>query len=131
MESGKSKMKSFVSIMLIILDVIFLVMFVLFIPTLLWHIVGPDFIELENWSGEISNPIRYCFGAGTCEFIFIVTRLIAFIIIQIGLLKDNSKVRKTITILVHTVIGVIGMIYFFVCADGANIIYNLQLIFDR
>ena len=129
--SGKMKNKKLVSIMFIILDIILLVLFVLFIPNLLWHIVGPDFIEYENWSGELSNTIGYRFGAGSCELSFILLRMIIFIILQIKLLKDQSKVRKIWPVLIHIIIGVLGLIYFFKFAEGPNMIYNLQLIFDN
>ena len=125
------KNKKLVSIMIIILDIILLVLFVLFIPNLLWHIVGPDFIEYENWSGELSNTIGYRFGAGSCEISFILLRMIIFIILQIKLLKDQSKVRKIWPVLIHIIIGVLGLIYFFKFAEGPNMIYNLQLIFNN
>ena len=97
---------------------------------MLWHIAGPDFLVLEDWSGTLSNPIRYRFGAGSCELVFILARVITFIILQINLLKDHGKARKVWTVLIHIVIGILGIISFFVFAEGPNIIYNLQMIFD-
>ena len=130
MESEKLKKKSLVSIMIIIIDIIFLVLFIFLLPNLLWHIAGPDFIVLENWSGTLSNPIRYRFGAGSFELVFIFARVITFIILQINLLKGHAKARKVWTVLIHIVIGILGIISFFIFAEGPNIIYNLQMIFD-
>ena len=121
--------KKTVSIILIILDIIFLVIFVIFIP-IFWHIFGPDFIEYENWSGELSNTIEYRFGAGSSELVYILLRCIIFTILQIRLLKDQSKARKLCIVLIHIVICVLGLIYFFKFGEGPNIIYNLQLIFS-
>ena len=47
------KNKKIVSIILVLIDIILLVLFVLYLHYMFWHIFGPDFIELENWFGEL------------------------------------------------------------------------------
>lgn len=123
------KKKNLVSISIIILDIVLLLIFVSIIPNLFWHIFGSDFIEYENWSGEITgSTIRYRFGAGSWELLFILLRTIIFIIIQTKLLKEYSKVRKIIVVLLHIVVCVLGLIYFFIYAEGPNMIYSIQQI---
>ena len=118
------------SIILIIIDIILLVLFVLYIPQILWHIAGPDFIEYENWNGAISNPIRFRFGAGCWELTFILARIIGFIIAQCKLLKNIGKKQLIIAVIIHSIICVLGLIYFIRFADGQNIIYNIRILLD-
>ncbi len=118
------------SIILIIIDIILLVLFVLYIPQILWHIAGPDFIEYENWNGAMSNPIRFRFGAGCCELTFILARIIGFIIAQRKLLQNISKKQLIIAVIIHSIICVLSLIYFIRFADGKNIIYNIRILLD-
>ena len=124
------KKNKIVSIILILIDIILLVLFVLYIPNLFWHIFGSDFIEYENWFGELDQTIRYRFGAGSAEILFILLRVVGFIIAQCKLLKEH-RILLVIFILLHIIIGVLGFIYCFKFADGANIIYNIQLLLDN
>lgn len=124
------KKNKIVSIILILIDIILLVLFVLYIPNLFWHIFGSDFIEYENWFGELDQTIRYRFGAGSAEILFIILRVVGFIIAQCKLLKEH-RILLVIFILLHIIIGVLGFIYCFKFADGANIIYNIQLLLDN
>lgn len=125
------KNKKTVSIILVLIDIILLVLFVLYLHYMFWHIFGPDFIELENWFGELDETIRYRFGAGSAEIIFILIRAIGFIIAQKKLLKRHSKKTSVIFILLHIVIAVLGLFYCFKYSDGADIIYNLRILLDR
>ena len=110
-----------VSIILIIVDIILLVLFILFIPNLFWHIFGSDFIEYENWFGNLDETIKYRFGAGSAEILFILIRVIGFAIAQYKLLKEQSKKMSVIFILLHIAIAALGLIYCFKYADGVNI----------
>ena len=125
------KNRKTVSIILVILDIILLVLFVLYLHYMFRHIFGPDFIELENWFGELDETIRYRFGAGSAETLFILIRAIGFIIVQKKLLKGHSKRMSVIFILLHIVIAVLGLFYCLKYADGADIIYNLRILLDR
>ena len=124
------KNKRIASIILVIIDIILLVLFVLYIPYIFRDIFGFDFIEYENWFGELDEPIQYRFGAGSAEILFILLRVIGFTIAQCKLLKEQKKGIFVIFILVHFVIAVLGLIYCFKFSDGANIIYNIQLLTD-
>ena len=130
-EEGNEHMKNRKtwSIFLVIADIILLVLFVLYVPYIFRHIFGFDFIEYENWFGELDDPIRYRFGAGSAEIAFILIRVIGFIIAQCKLLKGQSKRPLVVFILLHFVIAVLGFVYCFKYADGANIIYNIQLLY--
>ncbi|MCR4792955.1 MAG: hypothetical protein K5871_09395 [Lachnospiraceae bacterium] len=121
------KNRKTVSIILAIADMILLALFVSYIPYIFRHIFGFDFIEYENWFGELNDPIRYRFGAGSAEVVFILLRIIGFVIAQCKLLKGQSKRLLYVFIILHFLIAVLGLIYCFVYADGANIIYNIQL----
>ena len=61
------KNKKTVSVILIIIDIILLILFVTYIPNIFWHIFGCDFIEYEDWFGELDETIKYRFGAGSTE----------------------------------------------------------------
>lgn len=124
------KNKKTVSIILVLIDIILLVL-LLYLHNMFWHIFGPDFIELENWFGELDETIRYRFGAGSAETLFILIRAIGFIIVQKKILKGHSKKMSVIFILLHIVIAVLGLFYCFKYADGADIIYNLRILLDR
>jgi len=118
------------SVLIILLDFIFLVLFVFFIPSFLRSTVGFDVIEYENWFGDIENPIRCRFGAGCCELTIILARLIGFIIVQCKILKENSKIQLIISIVLHIIIGILGLIFYFRYADGPSFIYMLQTLFN-
>ncbi len=124
------KKKKIASILLIIIDIILLGLFVTYIPIIFWHIFGSDFIEYENWFGELDETIKYRFGAGSAEILFIILRVIGFTIAQIKLLKGQRKGLSVIFILLHFVIAVLGLVYCFKYADGANIIYNIRILSD-
>ncbi|MCR5686075.1 MAG: hypothetical protein K6G81_11805 [Lachnospiraceae bacterium] len=124
------KDKKIASIILIIIDIILLVLFASYIPYIFRHIFGSDFIEYENWFGELDETIKYRFGAGSAEILFIILRVIGFTIAQIKLLKGQRKGLSVIFILLHFVIAVLGLVYCFKYADGANIIYNIRILSD-
>ena len=46
------------------------------LTTPLWHLFGADIIEYENWGGELKDPIRYKFGVGSFEFLFVAVKAI-------------------------------------------------------
>ena len=102
------KYKKTVSGILTIIDIILLVLFVLYIPYLFWHIFGADFIEYENWFGELDEPIKYRFGAGSAEITFIIIKFIGFIIAQCKLLKGQNKKMLVILILLHIVVCILA-----------------------
>ena len=119
-----------VSIILAIADMILLALFVSYIPYIFRHIFGFDFIEYENWFGELDETISYRFGAGSAEILFILIRFTGFTIAQFKILKGQSKRPLIVFILLHFVIAVLGLIFCFKYSDGANIIYNISLMLD-
>ena len=84
------KNKNIWSIFLVIIDIILLVLFVLFLPYIFRDIFGSDFIEYENWFGDLDDPIQYRFGAGSAEIIFILLRAIGFTIAQCKILNITN-----------------------------------------
>ena len=122
------KNKKTASIIMIIIDIVLLLLFVSYMPYIFRSVFGADFIEYENWFGELDETIKYRFGAGSAEISFIILRTIGFIIVQCKMLRGQSKRPLVIFILLHFVITVLGLIYCFKYADGANIIYNIQKI---
>ena len=125
------KNKKIVSILLILTDIILTVLFVLYLPYIFRDIFGFDFIEYENWFGDLDEPIKYRFGAGSAETLFILIRAIGFIIAQKKILKGQSKILSVIFILLHIVIAVLGLFYCFKYSEGAGIIYNIKILLDR
>ena len=123
--------KKVVSIMLIVLDMILLILFVFVITSFLRSAVGADVIEYENWDGKLENPLVLRLGSGFWGFMIILFRMIGFIICQKKLLKGNSKVLMVIAIILHAVIGVLGLMYWIKWGDGPFFIYMLQLLFER
>ena len=123
--------KKAVSIMLIILDMILLVLFVFVLTGFLRSVIGPDVIEYENWNGQLENPLVLRLGSGFWGLVFILIRMIGFIIWQKNLLKGNSRVLLVIAIILHAVIGVLGLMYWIKWGDGPFFIYMIQLFFER
>ena len=123
--------KKAVSIMLIILDMILLVLFVFVLTGFLRSAIGPDVIEYENWNGQLENPLVLRLGSGFWGLVFILIRMIGFIIWQKNLLKGNSRVMLVIAIILHAVIGVLGLMYWIKWGDGPFFIYMIQLFFER
>lgn len=123
--------KKIISVVLVVVDIIILVLFVLFLHYIFLHIFGPDFIEYEDYFGQMDSTIDYRFGAGSAEIAFILIRVIGFIIAQRKLLKEQSKKLLIDFVVVHIVIGILGLIYCFRFADGADLIYNIQWLLDN
>lgn len=123
--------KKAVSIMLIILDMILLVLFVFVLTGFLRSAIGPDVIEYENWNGQLENPLVLRLGSGFWGLVFILIRMIGFIIWQKNLLKGNSRVLLVIAIILHAVIGVLGLMYWIKWGDGPFFIYMIRLLFER
>ena len=123
--------KKAVSIMLIILDMILLVLFVFVLTGFLRSAIGPAVIEYENWNGQLENPLVLRLGSGFWGLVIILIRMIGFIIWQKNLLKGNSRVMLVIAIILHAVIGVLGLMYWIKWGDGPFFIYMIQLFFER
>ena len=123
--------KKAVSIMLIILDMILLVLFVFVLTGFLRSVIGPDVIEYENWNGQLENPLVLRLGSGFWGLVIILIRMIGFIIWQKNLLKGNSRVLLVIAIILHAVIGVLGLMYWIKWGDGPFFIYMIRLLFER
>ncbi len=123
--------KKAVSIMSIVADMILLAFFVFVLIGFLRSVVGADVIEYENWNGQIGNPLVLRLGDGFWELMFILIRLIVFVICQVKLLKSNSRVMMVIAVISHIVIGVLGILYWIKWGDGPFFTYMLQMLFER
>ena len=64
------------------------------------------------------------------EYNSLIIRVVSFTLAQCKLLKGQSKGQLGVSILLHVVIAVLGLIYCFIYADGANIIYNVRQLLD-
>lgn len=123
--------KKAVSIMLIVLDMILLVLFVFVLTGFLRSVIGADVIEYENWNGELDNPLVLRLGSGFWGLMIILVRFIVFTILQRRLLKGTSMLMMVVAIVLHAVIGVLGLLYWIKWGDGLFFIYMIQLLFER
>ena len=123
--------KKAVSIMLIVLDMIMLLLFVFVLSDLLKSLVGVDIIEYENWNGQLEAPLSLRLGSGFWELMFILFRMIVFIIAQKKLLKGRSKPMLVIAVISHTVISVLCILYWIRFGDGPFYIEMLKSLFER
>ena len=120
------KNKTVLSITMVLIDFLLLVLFIFFIPSLLVDLVGFDVTEYENWSGELQNQVVFRLGAGFWEVMIILIKMVSFIIGQCAILKDKGNVQKMIFIVLHIVIGILGLIYVFRFGHGPNLVYLIQ-----
>ena len=120
------KNKTVLSITMVLIDFLLLVLFIFFIPSLLVDLVGFDVTEYENWSGELQNQVVFRLGAGFWEVMIILIKMVSFIIGQCAILKDKGNVQKLIFIVLHIVIGILGLIYVFRFGHGPNLVYLIQ-----
>ena len=123
--------KKVISIMLIVLDMIMLLLFVFVITGFLRELVGADVIEYENWNGRIEDPLSLRLGSGFWGLMFILVRMIVFILLQRKLLKGNSKIMMVIAVISHSVISVLCIAYWLEYGDGPFFIYMLEKLFER
>ena len=119
--------KKAVSIMLIVLDMILLVLFVFVLTRFFRSVIRPDVIEYENWNGQLENPLVLRLGSGFWGLVFILIRMIGFSLWQKKLLK-GSRVLMVIAIILHIVIGVLGILYWVKWGDGPFFFYMIQLL---
>ena len=120
--------KKAVSIVLIVLDMILLVLFVFVLTSFFRSVIRPDVIEYENWDGQLENPLVLRLGSGFWGLVFILIRMIGFSIWQKKLLKGSSRVLMVIAIILHIVIGVLGILYWVKWGDGPFFFYMIQLL---
>ena len=120
------KNKTVLSITMVLIDFLLLVLFIFFIPSLLVDLVGFEVTEYENWSGELQNQVVFRLGAGFWEVMIILIKIIGFIIGQCAILKDKGNVQKMIFIVLHIVIGILGLIYVFRFGHGPNLVHLIQ-----
>ncbi len=118
--------KKTLSITLVLLDFMLLVLFIFFIPSLLVDLVGFDVTEYENWSGELQNPVVFRLGSGFWEMMIILIKMLGFITYQCRISKNNGNALKYILIILHFVIGILGLMYVFKFGHGPNLIYLIQ-----
>ena len=123
--------KKAVSIILIVADMILLVLSVFVLTGFLRSVAGFDVIEYENWNGGIEHPLVLRPGCGFWGLMIILIRLIVFIILQIKLLKGKSRSMMVIAIILHSIIGILGFMYWLKWGDGPYFTYMLQLLFER
>ena len=100
-----------ISIMLIVLDVIMLLLFVFVLTGFLRSVFGADIIEYENWNGQLEDPLLLRFGSGFWGLMFILVRMVVFVIAQKKILKGRSKPMLVIAVISHTVISVLCILY--------------------
>lgn len=123
--------KNAVSVMLIVLDMIMLLLFVFVLSDFLKSLVGVDIIEYENWNGQLENPLSLRLGSGFWSLMFILVRMIVFFFVQKKLLKGSSKSMFVIAVILHTVISVLCILYWFSFGDGPFFIEMLKSLFER
>ena len=123
------KKKRVISIICVISDLILLGIFILFIPSFFRNTVGYDVIEYEDWFGEMeSGQVQYRFGAGCCELTFILLKMIFFVTGQCRLLKSSARIQMVLCIILHIIICVLGLMYYFRFADGPFLLYLIESI---
>ena len=59
--------KKFVSILLIVIDIVMLLLFVFVLTDFLRTFVGADIIEYENWNGQLEDPLSLRLGSGLAQ----------------------------------------------------------------
>ena len=123
--------KKAVSIMLIVLDMIMLLLFVFVLSDLLKSLVGVDIIEYENWNGQLEAPLSLRLGSGFWGLMFILVRMVVFVIAQKKILKGRSKPMLVIAVISHTVISVLCILYWLCFGDGPFFIEMLRTLFER
>ncbi len=123
--------KKAVSIMLIVLDMIMLLLFVFVLSDLLKSLVGVDIIEYENWNGQLEDPLSLRLGSGFWGLMFILVRMVVFVIAQKKILKGRSKPMLVIAVISHTVISVLCILYWLSFGDGPFFIEMLRTLFER
>ena len=120
-----------ISIILIVLDVIMLLLFVFVLTDFLRTFVGADIIEYENWNGQLEDPLSLRLGSGFWGLMFILVRMVVFVIAQKKILKGRSKPMLVIAVISHTVISVLCILYWLSFGDGPFFIEMLRTLFER
>ena len=102
------------------------------LSTPLWHLFGSDVIEYENWFGEMEDTIRYRFGVGSFEFLFVVVKAIIIFLIEIRRIKAFKGKKALIVIagVIHGILLCLQVAYVAIFMDGREIISYLSYLFD-
>ena len=94
------------------------------LTTPLWHIFGSDIIEYEDWFGKMENTIRYRFGVGSFEFLFVAVKAIILFLIEIRMIKRFQGKKPLIVAagITHGVLFCLQLAYVATYLDGREII---------
>ena len=92
-------------------DILILLGFLIFLTDILKDLVGLDYVELENWYGDIENPIRCRFGVGCCQYAFELIKFVVMIVLHNRLIRvhKESKKRLIVPVIIHVILLCIGM----------------------
>ena len=92
-------------------DILILLGFLIFLTDILKDMVGLDYIELENWYGDIENPIRCRFGIGCCQYTFELVKFIVLIVLHKRMIKVHKESPKRLIapVIVHLILLGFGM----------------------
>lgn len=89
-----------------------------------------DFVEYENWTGELENPIRCTFGAGSVELTLCLCKLIVFVVFEIiWAVKYKAQTDKKwiiVAIIAHVVLTALLVLYVFRFGQGGCIIMAIK-----
>ena len=117
-----------ISVILILIDI---ALFILLVSVLRWpliNLVGFDITDYENWEGALDNSRVYRFGAGCYEYLFVLLKAIALILLEkITYTRcKGSGIIFIITIIVHIILFLLCVAYVYAFLDGNNIYWLLR-----
>ncbi len=112
----------FIVLMVVVDSLLFFLLSRLTTP--LWHLFGSDVIEYENWFGEMEDTIRYRFGVGSFEFLFVAVKAIVLFLMEIRMIKRFQGKKPLIVAagITHGVLLCLQLAYVATYLDGREII---------
>ena len=118
-------------IIFIILVAVDIALFIALVKWFRWPLkdmAGFDIADYEDWYGELESTRVYRFGAGCCEYLYLLVKAALMIFLEKITCKkcEGSKGIFIAAVIIHSILLILGAAYVYRFLDGYNIFWLLR-----
>ena len=124
----KRPLQIFISVILILIDIALFILLVKVFRWLFIDLVGCDICDYEALDEYVSGFRVYRFGAGCCEYLFLIIKTLVLIFLQKITYKkcNGSKRFFIVAIILHIILLLLCLVYVYKFLDGYNIFWLIR-----
>ena len=92
------------------------------------EVVGFDIADYEDYFGKLESTRVYRFGAGSCEYLYLLLKAALMIFLEKITCKkfEGSKGIFIAAVIVHSILLILSAVYVYRFLDGYNIYWILR-----